>query len=191
LTVEPVRDSEDGTPADVRSIATGTQPADASTTASFDVAPGVEIVLRLAVIATDGTILDQWDQEVTVPRLDGNELALGTPRFLRARSAFEARALEDGRDPPPTASRRFRQSDRVVVEIECYAPEDQPATVSAQLLNGKGTSLIELGVPPMVAGRTRVVLPLSSLAPSTYVLRIDARAGEHDVQHRAAFQIVP
>jgi hypothetical protein len=78
----------------------------------------------------------------------------------------------------------------VVVEVECYGGDESP-TLAARLLNGKGQPLMELTVPRVAAGKTRFNLPLSSLAPSTYVLRIEAQAGAETVQHRTAFQIVP
>ena len=99
--------------------------------------------------------------------------------------------MRAGQDPPPAASRQFRPTDRVVVEVDCYAPTDAALTLSAQLLNGKGEALTDLAIPPPVDGKSRFNLPLSSLAPSTYVLRLEARAGDRDVQQRSAFRVVP
>ena len=159
--------------------------------AVIDAAPNGALSLRFTAETADGGIVDQWDQSVEVPAFDLAALALSTPRFLRARSAFEAQAMRAGNDPPPAASRQFRPTDRVWVEVECYAPGEVPATLSARLLNGKGEPLADLSVPAPVAGKTRLSLPLSSLAPSTYVLRLDARSGDRDVQQRSAFRIVP
>jgi VWFA-related protein len=187
LFVERLLDAGRGS-VEARSIARG-QDASIDTTATFDVEADTEMVLRLTAEAADGSVIDKWDQTITVPALDGQVLALSTPRFLRARSAFEAHAMRD-QDPTPAASRRFRVTDRVVVEVECYGGDESP-TLAARLLNGKGQPLMELTVPRVAAGKTRFNLPLSSLAPSTYVLRIEAQAGAETVQHRTAFQIVP
>jgi VWFA-related protein len=186
LTIERVLDAGRGS-VETRSIASG-QDASAETTTTFDVEAATEIVLRLTAEAADGSVIDKWDQTMTVPALDGRMLALGTPRFLRARSAFEAHAMRE-HDPTPAASRRFRVTDRVVVEVECYG--DQSSTTSARLLNAKGQALMELMALRVAAGKARFPLPLSSLAPSTYVLRIDAQSGTESVQHRTAFRIVP
>ena len=159
--------------------------------AILDAAAGGALSLRFTAESGDGVVLDQWEQTVEVPSFEGGALALSTPRFLRARSAFEAQAMRAGNDPPPAASREFRPTDRVMVEVECYAPGEEAAIVSARLLNGKGEPLADLIVPPPVEGKTRLVLPLSSLAPSTYVLRLDARSGDRDVQQRSAFRVVP
>jgi len=48
---------------------------------------------------------------------------------------------------------------------------------------------VELPVPPPANGQARITLPISSLAPSTYVLRIAARAGDRAVQQELAFQV--
>jgi hypothetical protein len=135
-------------------------------------------------------VLDQWHESVQVPALAGAPVALATPRFLRARSAYEARAIARGEEPPPAASRRFRKTDRVIVDVECYgSPEGGALTV--ELLNGRGERLTSLEVPPVADGRTRFPLPLSSVAPGTYVLRLTARAGGHHAAARSAFQVVP
>jgi VWFA-related protein len=188
LIVDRVLDAGRGSP-DTRSIASG-QDASVDTTATFDLESTTEVVLRLTAKAADGAVIDKWDQTIIVPALDGQMLALSTPRFLRARSAFEAHAMRD-QDPTPAASRRFRVTDRVVVEVEGYGGGDPSPTVVARLLNAKGQPLMELPAPRAEAGKARFTLPLSSLAPSTYVLRIEAQSGGDTVQQRTAFQVVP
>jgi hypothetical protein len=183
--------SRSSTSAEERHVIGPTATGADSAVATFEVAGGNELLLRLTAETADGVIVDQWDQALRVPEFDSGALGLSTPRFLRARSAFEAQAMRAGQDPPPAASRQFRPSDRVMVEVECYAPVDAATTLSAQLLNGKGERLTDLTIPAPVDGRSRFVLPLSSLAPSTYVLRLDARAGDRDVQQRTAFRVVP
>jgi VWFA-related protein len=191
LAVERLRDRNGTTPPEERHVIGTTGAGADSAVATFEVDGGADLLLRLTAEAADGSIVDQWDQAVRVPAFDGDAVGLSTPRFLRARSAFEAQAMRAGQDPPPAASRQFRPTDRVVVEVECYAPADAAPTLSAQLLNGKGEALTGLTIPPPVGGKWRFNLPLSSLAPSTYVLRLDARAGAHDAQQRSAFTVVP
>jgi hypothetical protein len=123
-------------------------------------------------------------------RLAG-ELALATPRFYRARSPFEMRALEADPSPTPAASRRLRTTERVLVEIETYSAGPEPVSVTAELLNQAGKVLVALPVPPPVDGKSRITLPLSSLARSTYVLRIYAKAGKQEARQLVPFQVVP
>jgi VWFA-related protein len=191
LTVERLRGQDRTSASDERYVIGATSTKAESTIAAFGVPGGTELTLRFTAATDEGTVVDQWDQTLQVEAFDPAGLAMSTPRFLRARSAFEAQAMRAGQDPAPAASRQFRPTDRVFVEVDCYAPADASATLSAHLLNGKGEPLTDLAVPPPVGGRIRFSLPLSSLAPSTYVLRLDARAGDRDVQQRAAFRVVP
>jgi hypothetical protein len=126
---------------------------------------------------------------VNVPELEGAELALATPRFLLARSPFEFRALQSP-ETPPSASRRLRKSDRLLVEIEAYARSGTPE-LSVDLLNQRGESLVTLPVPAAESGKARVEVPLQSLAPATYVLKITARSAERQAEHHSPFRIVP
>jgi hypothetical protein len=77
----------------------------------------------------------------------------------------------------------------VLVEIECQAAGGATPQVKVDLLNAKGDLLRTLDTPPLVDGRTRMPLPVGSLANSTYVLRIEATAGEHAAQQWVAFRI--
>ncbi len=159
--------------------------------ATMDLAPSERVQLRFTARASDGEIVDRWTLPFTPPRLIGAALALGTPRFLRARSAFEARAMEAGTDPIPAASRRFRTSDKVTVDLECYTSGGITPAVTAWLLNGKGEPRLELQVLTPAAGGSRFALPLSSLAPGVYVVRIDVRAGAETARQQIAFRIAP
>ena len=111
-----------------------------------------------------------------------------------------------GVNPVPAASKRFRVTDRVQVEIDCYVAGDVRPDLAAHLLNARGEPLMALTVVPVPNDAAtndpggvirpgtlgvRVALPLSSLAVGTYVLRLDARLGDRSVQERSAFRIVP
>jgi hypothetical protein len=157
--------------------------------AKFAMEPGTTI-LRFTSIDAHDEVLDRWTQDVNVPELEGAALALATPRFLLARSPFEFRALQSP-DTPPSASRRLRKSDRLLVEIEAYARGGTPE-LSVDLLNQKGESLVTLPVPaPSASGKARVEVPLQSLAPATYVLKITAKTAEKRAEHHSPFRIVP
>jgi VWFA-related protein len=181
---------EDGKPlAAAQTIAANRATDGAVAVAAIDAPPGV-LALRLTVKGADDSVIDQWREKVQVPSL-ASELALATPRFYRARTAFELRALEVNPSPTPAASRGFRTNERVLVEIEPFHPSPQTVALTAELLNQDGKVLVSLPVPALTSGKTRVALPLSSLARSTYVLRIVAKAGELEARQLAPFQIVP
>jgi hypothetical protein len=102
---------------------------------------------------------------------------------------LEFRALEANPNASPTASTRFGPTDRVLVEIETQAPEGQSPTITVELLNAKGDLLRALDVPPAAGGKVRMPLPVGSLANSTYVLRVEASAGDQTTEQWVAFRV--
>jgi VWFA-related protein len=155
---------------------------------AYEVLPG-RFRVRFTSLTQRGDVIDRWVQNLTIPSLADDQLALATPRFLRARTMPEFRALEANPNPAPVASNRFRPNERVLMDVECYGPESEPPAVTVDLLNAKGDPLRALDIPPLVNGRTRIVVPVASLAPSIYVLRVRASAGERTVEQMAAFRV--
>ena len=191
MTVEPLDPSTQMPLAELQTLSSASAPPAAGSTslAGFEFAPETPLTLRFEATAADGTVVDRWTQQVPVPSVGvDTALALSTPRVYRAQSAFEARALAAAANPAPSAIRRFRQSDRVFVEVDIYAATE-PVTVAAHLLNGNGEKLTDLPSPPVTGGRARVTVPVASLAPSTYVLHIEVRAGDAAAHERIAFRI--
>lgn len=175
--------------APVQSIISGLGTDAAPAVATFAVEPG-PLTLQITARAKDGSVIDQWPERVTVPAVNG-ALALATPRFLRARSPFEMRAIETASNPAPTASRRLRKTDRVMVELEAYATSVQDVEIATELLNREGKVLLALPVPALQDNRARITLPVYSLAPGTYLLKIVAKGGGKEVSQMAPFQVVP
>jgi hypothetical protein len=161
----------------------------AATAGTFDLPPGQAMLLRLTARSQAGEVLDRWEQAVAHTKF-GEALAFATPRFVRARSAFEARALENGGPGVPAASREFRRTDRVRVELDCYGAGADLA-VTAELLNDRGARLTSLDVASPGNGRTALWLPTASLAPGLYVLRLEARTLGATAQERVAFRLIP
>jgi VWFA-related protein len=187
LDIERIR--PDGTvEGDTRQIPRGESAARASL--KLTMPPG-KAMLRFTSYDGEGELLDRWAHEISVPDFTTNTLALATPRFLLARSPFELRALMATPDATPTASRRLRKSDRLLVELDAYSPGGTPE-LSIDLLNQKGETLVTLPVPAPAAGRrARVEIPLQSLAPATYVFKVTAKTSEKQVEQHVPFRIVP
>ncbi|HXG87519.1 MAG TPA: VWA domain-containing protein [Vicinamibacterales bacterium] len=163
--------------------------ATAPAVARFSLGAG-KTILRFTSYDAADEVLDRWTEDVTVPPFAADALALATPRFLLARSAFELRALQSANEITPAASRRLRKTDRVLVELEYYSPSGAPELV-VELLNQKGVSLVTLPVPAAEGNTARVEVPLSSLAPAVYVLRVRARTADKQVEQHVPFRIVP
>jgi VWFA-related protein len=174
----------------VRAGLSGAAVLPTATAARLALAPG-KTILRLTSFDMSGEVLDRWTQDINVPDLASPPLALATPRFLLARSAFELRALQTAKDAVPSASRRLRKTDRLLVELEAYSAGGAPE-LTVELLNQKGDSLVTLPVPaPPGGGKPRLEIPLQLLAPATYVLKVTAKTAEKQVEQHAPFRIVP
>ena len=163
--------------------------AAARASAKFAMPPG-KATIRFTSYDDEGELLDRWANEITVPDLGAEGVMLATPRFLLARSPFELRALLSAPNATPTASRRLRKSDRLLVELEAYAPTGAPE-LSIELLNQRGESLVAIPVPSTASPHPRVEIPLQSLAPATYVLKVTAKTAEQQAEQHVPFRIVP
>jgi VWFA-related protein len=163
--------------------------ANGSANLRFSLPPG-KTILRFTSYDKGSELLDRWVHDITVPDLAGAPLSLDSPRFLLARSAFELKAIQSTPDAPPAASRRLRKSDRLLVELAAHSTIGTPEII-VELLNQKGESLVTLPVPPSPTGRPRLEIPLQSLAPATYVLKVTARTADKQVEQHAPFRVVP
>lgn len=185
LEVQPVDDAgKEAMPAQL----IGGAPGELPLTANFEFAPGRQRV-RFTLLAANGDIIDRWITAQAVPDLSQRLVVLSTPRFLRARTMLELRAIEANSNAAPTAATRFGPTDRVLVELEAQAPEGQTPEITVELLNAKGDVLRALEVPPAAGGRVRMPLPVAALANSTYVLKIEAIAGPASAQQWVAFRV--
>lgn len=196
LDVEP-RDAAGLALADMRTIASGLHTADVPTTAAFDLDPG-DVTLQLEARSESGDIVDRWTRAVAVPNLFAERVVLSTPRFSRARSAFDLKALQAKAEPPPIASREFRRTDRVFVDVDCYHDGNGVPAVTAELLNSTGKVLASLNIAQSTLSvsslseqRARVEIPMANLAIGSYILRVKGTAGEQHTQQLAAFRLVP
>jgi VWFA-related protein len=157
--------------------------------ASLELPPG-DATLRFTARAKDGAPVDRWTQAVTVRDLSAEPLALGSPVVKRARSALELRMLRQTPTSAPTASRVFRRTDRVLIEIPCFGQQATAATLTVELLNKTGQPLVTMPVADQTSGRWQFELPVGSLVTSTYVLRLTATAGDTRVERLEAFEVV-
>lgn len=196
LDIEP-KSGSGTTLAEMRGIATGLLTTDTPTTAAFDLEPG-DVTLHLEARGPEGDTVDRWTNAITVPDLNAAPVTLSTPRFLRARSAFELKVLQSTPTPPPVALRDFRRTDRVFVEVDCYRTGTAAPEITAELLNSSGKVLASfpvrsssVGVSSLTENSGRVEVPMANLAIGRYVLRLKASAGDERAQQLAAFRVVP
>lgn len=158
--------------------------------ATLDV-PSGEVTLRFTARTDNASTADRWTQKLEVPDPASAPLVLGTPVLRRARSPVELRAIRQGGSTAPTASRVFRRTDRVLVDIACFGTSGATATTELELLNKAGQVLAKLPAPASVNGRVQFELPVGSLVNSTYLMRVSAVAGEVRAERLEAFEVVP
>jgi VWFA-related protein len=144
---------------------------------TFDVDPG-RLQLNISVEGGAARVIDTATSEVSVPDLTAPQVALSTPRVLRARNAFEYRGLVANPDSVPTASRDFRRTDRLLIRFESYGPGQTSPAVTARLLNRTGQIMAELPVVVSSGAERQIDLPLASMAPGEYLIEITAKEGE-------------
>jgi len=186
LEIQPVDDAgKEIMPAQV----IGGAPGELPLVARFDLTGGRHR-LRFTSMTASGEVIDRWVQTQNVPDYSKQQLVLATPKILRGRNMVELRAIESNPQASPTASTRFGATDRVLVEIEYQAFGGQTPEIKIDLLNAKGDLLRRLPASPPADGRLRMPLPINSLAISTYVLRIEAVAGNQSAQQWVAFRVV-
>jgi hypothetical protein len=103
-------------------------------------------------------------------------VTLGTPAVFRGRTARDFRALAGMPDAVPVSSREFSRTERLVIRIPVYTPQDVPLTVSARLQNRKGQTMRTLTAEP-VAARSflrEIDLPLAGFAAGDYRIEFAA-----------------
>ncbi len=164
--------------------------ADGTTVASFSHGPGPG-EMRLAALDAAGQVLDTWTARFEVPDFAGPGVTLATPRFYRAQTLPAFRQLQTASDPAPVATRTFRRTDRVLVDLAAVSGTGEPPVLKVELLGSTGQMLAEMPLPTATNGRVRFELPVSRIAPATYALRITATAGDQMAELLEAFRIVP
>jgi VWFA-related protein len=166
---------------------TGGEPVGAFT---FTAGAGV-VTLAVTVEGTDGAALDRWTERLTVPDAAVGARVVGTPRLYLARSASEWRVLRAGlAGASPTPKREFRRTDRVLVAAKDQEADRNPTdALTAILLNTSGARLVSLAFLEDPGTAKQLELPLASLAPGDYVVRLGAETG--GAQQHVAFRVIP
>ncbi len=143
---------------------------------SFE-APAGDLVVATTAHNGRGDEIDGDVRRVTVPAFDDSTLAIGSPVVLRARTARDARDLAQLH---PEVGRTFDRTDRLFIRFPVYGGRD--ASVSAHLLNGKGTELRPLPLQDLAGGVYQVDLPLSVSARGDYLVAMEATRGTESVR---------
>jgi len=123
---------------------------------------------------------------VTVPAAPGTAgLVMGQPAYARRLGGPNSEEL-------PTADRRFRRTERLIVQASASMAPD---AVTAELLDRSGKPL-PLPVTASIVDKdfvrwARAELVLAPLAPGDYLLRLASKRGDELIVTLAPFRIIP
>jgi hypothetical protein len=111
-----------------------------------------------------------------VPNLRVSRPTLATPQVLRTRTARSFTETSQNADAIPVASRTFSRTERLLIRVPAYGPDNIAPVVTARLLNRRGTPMRQLEVvdAPLPPGTIQFDLPLASLAPDEYRVELVA-----------------
>ena len=118
--------------------------------------------------------------------------APGTARLLMGQPAYARRLGGPNSEELPTADRRFRRTERLIVQASASMAPD---AVTAELLDRSG-KVLPLPVTAAIVDKdfvrwSRAELVLAPLAAGDYLLRIASRRGDERVVTLAPFRIIP
>jgi hypothetical protein len=118
--------------------------------------------------------------------------APGTSTLMMGQPAYARRLGGPNSEELPTADRRFRRTERLIVQASASMAPD---AVSAELLDRSGKPL-PVPVSASIVDKdfvrwARAELALAPLAAGDYLLRISSKRGDEQVVTLAPFRIIP
>ena len=158
--------------------------------ATFNAPPGY-IALEMALQSSSGTSLDTDYRGISVPNLRVSRPTLATPQVLRTRTARSFTETSQNAEAIPVASRTFSRTERLLIRVPAYGPNNIAPIVTARLLNRRGTPMRQLEVveAPLPPGIVQFDLPLASLAPDEY--RVELAAANPTGNRDEAKELLP
>ena len=155
---------------------------------TFEAAPG-QLQFRISAEDARGEVVDASTREVTVPDYSQVTVSLGTPRLYRARTARDVQAIRAAANATPAVAREFSRAERLLIQIDAYAPGGVTPEVTARLLNRAGTKMSDFTVQRTAGGSFETELPLSALAAGEYLIEFTAKTEAGTAQDTIAFRI--
>ncbi len=159
--------------------------------ASFE-APVGPVRIDMKILDGKGVVIDTDARDIVVPGQRPAGSTIYPPVVLRSRSGREFRMLASNPDAPGVPAREFRRTERLIIRVAAVDAAGGPAPVAATLLNRVRQpmrALTPMGdeLPP---GLTQFDLPLSSLAPGDYSVRLTSTVRSDNTSEYVLFRIV-
>jgi VWFA-related protein len=171
-----------------------TEPASAGIprSASFD-APVGPVQIDVKILDAKGVVLDTDSRDVTVPRPRKDTPTIYPPAVIRTRSAREFRDAVGSAAVVPVATRDFLRTDRLLIRVPATDQAGASVPVTAVLLNRWRQAMRDLApldAADSVPSITQFDLPLASLAPGEYTVRLTVTHPGGSISEHVTFRVL-
>ena len=153
-------------------------------------APAGAVQVRATAENGRGHRLDTEELSYDVPDFTTPGPTLSAPMLYRARTAREVQDIRAAPDAPPTTSRQFSRTERLLVRFDAYGPAGTRPTVALRLLNRMGEGMADLPAPAAVRQNGfESEIGLGGLPPGDYLIEIAATSNADTIKKLLAIRI--
>jgi hypothetical protein len=153
-------------------------------------APAGAVQIRATAENGRGHRLDTEELSYDVPDFTTPGPTLSAPMLYRARTAREIQDVRAAPDAPPTTSRQFSRTERLLLRFDAYGPAGTRPTVALRLLNRMGEGIADLPAPAAVRQHGfESEIGLGGLPPGDYLIEIAATSNTDTVKKLLAIRI--
>ena len=153
-------------------------------------APAGAVQVRATAENGRGHRLDTEELSYDVPDFTTPGPTLSAPMLYRARTAREVQDLRAAPDAPPTTSRQFSRTERLLLRFDAYGPAGTRPTVALRLLNRMGDGMADLPAPAAVRQNGfESEIGLGGLPPGDYLIEIAATSNTDTIKKLLAIRI--
>ena len=124
-----------------------------------------------------------------IPDFTKAQVAIGTPKVFRARTAREFVLARNNPNAVPTAARDFSRTERLLIRFEAYGNGGAAPAVTAKLLNRAGQKMSDIPVQANAGQPFQIDFILAPLAAGEYILELDAKSAENTAQQMIGFKV--
>ena len=153
-------------------------------------APAGAVQVRATAENGRGHRLDTEELSYDVPDFTTPGPTLSAPMLYRARTAREVQDIRAAPDAPPTTSRQFSRTERLLLRFDAYGPAGTRPTIALRLLNRMGEGMADLPAPAAVRQNGfESEIGLGGLPPGDYLIEIAATSNADTIKKLFAIRI--
>ena len=160
--------------------------------ATFE-APMGPVQVDMKILDAKGVVLDTDSRDVTVPTLRKDSPTIFPPAVIRTQSARDFREAVGSPIATPRRIRDFLRTDRLIIRVPAVDAAGTPVAVTGTLLNrwrqpmrrNAGARAVAVDAFP-----TQFDLPLASLAPGEYTIRLTVTHSGGSISEHVTFRVL-